>query len=95
MIRDLSVQEFASLAEAKKAGAAVISYGMFLNSIISFLMVAFAMFLLEKSVNRIRRKQEAPADVKDCPFCLPSIPVGTTRSPNAQTSKNRAIAVRQ
>ena len=53
------MQEFASLAEAKKAGAAVIGYGMFLNSIIGFLIVAFAVFLLVKGINRLRREKAA------------------------------------
>lgn len=76
---NLSGQPYATLAEAKSAGAATISYGAFLNNVISFLIVAFAVFLLVRSVNRLRRKQEEPVAVKDCPFCLSSVPVGASK----------------
>lgn len=87
---NLSGQQFASLAEAKKAGAATLNYGLFLNNIISFLIIAFAVFLLVKSVNRMRRKQESPADTKDCPFCLSSIPVAATRCPHCTSQLEAA-----
>lgn len=75
---NLSGTEFESLAKAREAGAAVIAYGSFINTIINFLIVAFAVFLIVKAANR--SKQEAPA-VKDCPYCLTSIPEAATRCP--------------
>jgi len=68
---------YASIAEAQKAGAVTVNYGLFLNTIISFIIVAFSVFLLVKSINRLRREetpQEEPA-TKECPFCLLAIPV--------------------
>ena len=80
----LSGGEFASLAAAKEAGAATLNYGVFLNTIIDFLIVAFAIFLLIKQVNRFKRKEEAaPApDTKECPFCTSAIAIKATRCPH-------------
>jgi large conductance mechanosensitive channel len=69
---------YESLVAAKDAGAVTINYGLFLNTVISFLIVAFAIFLLIKNVNRMKREQEAPPTVpttKECPFCLSTIPM--------------------
>jgi large conductance mechanosensitive channel len=80
---NLSGSTYASLAEAKKAGAAVIAYGAFLNNAINFVIVAFAVFLLVKAVNRFRRTQaEAAPATKDCPFCCSAIAPAATRCPN-------------
>ena len=79
---NLSNAEYASLAEAKEAGAATLNYGLFLNSLISFLIVAFAVFLLVQAYNRIRTLEEAapPAPTeKDCMFCRMRIPLEATR----------------
>lgn len=80
----LSGGEFASLAAAKEAGAATLNYGVFLNTVIDFLIVAFAIFLVIKQVNRFKRKEEAaPApDTKECPFCASAIAIKATRCPN-------------
>jgi large conductance mechanosensitive channel len=79
---NLSGGSYASLAEAKEAGAATINYGVFINNIIQFLIVAFAVFLLVRQYNRLRRREESvpaePTD-KECPFCRFKIPVGATR----------------
>jgi large conductance mechanosensitive channel len=79
---NLSGQTFATLAEAKKAGVATINYGLFLNTVLDFLIVAFAIFLLIKQVNRLNR-QPAPAPAapttKDCPYCLSAIPIPAVR----------------
>ena len=74
---------YASLADAKKAGAVTVNYGIFINSIISFLIVAFAVFLLIKNINRLQ-KEEAPAapDTKECPFCASTIALKATRCPH-------------
>jgi large conductance mechanosensitive channel len=80
---NLSGKPFQSLAEAKAAGAATINYGIFLNNIIDFLIVAFAIFLIIKQVNRLKRKEEIKApDTKDCPFCYSKIAVKAVRCPN-------------
>lgn len=76
---------YASLADAQAAGAVTLNYGAFLNTVTSFLIVAFAVFLLVRSVNRMRR-QEAPAPAapttRDCPFCATAIPIPATRCPH-------------
>ena len=73
---------YASLADAQAAGAVTINYGVFVNAIITFLIVAFAVFLLVRAANRLR-PQEAPAapTTKECPYCRMAIPVGATRCP--------------
>lgn len=76
---------YASLAIAQEAGAVTISYGLFLNSVISFLIVAFAVFLLIRSLNKLQPQAEAePEEVttKDCPYCFSSIAIKATRCPN-------------
>ncbi len=73
---------YASLAAAKEAGAVTINYGFFVNTIINFLIVAFAVFLLVRNVNKLRRQQEVPPPVpttKECPYCLSTIPIKATR----------------
>jgi len=82
---NLSGKPYATLAEAKAAGAATINYGLFLNVLIDFLIVALVMFLLIKQVNRLRRKAaEAPAvpTTKECPYCFSVIPIKAVRCPN-------------
>lgn len=74
---DLSGQRPVSLADAQLKGQPVIAYGMFLNDVVSFLIIAFVVFLIVKAVNT-RKKMEAPS-VKDCPYCLSSIPLEATR----------------
>ena len=74
---------YASLADAQTAGAATINYGVFINTIITFLIVAFAMFMLIKAMNAT--KQPAPAaapTTKACPYCLSTVPLKATRCPN-------------
>lgn len=73
---------YASLAEAQKAGAVTINYGVFANRIISFLIVAFTAFMLVRGMNRMQRKaQAAPAapTTKECPFCLSKIAIQAKR----------------
>lgn len=71
----------ASLAEAKANGVPVIAYGQFLNDIINFLIIALAVFLIVKQVNRLKSKQatDAGPTTKDCPLCLSTIPLKATR----------------
>ena len=76
---DLSGKHFATLAEAQKAGAATINYGLFLNSIISFLIVAFAVFLVVRQINRLKHEEAPPPTTKDCPQCAMPIPIPAKR----------------
>jgi large conductance mechanosensitive channel len=87
----LSAQQYDSLAAAKAAGAATINYGLFLNAVINFLIVAFAIFLLVKQVNRLKRPAPAPAPpaTRDCPHCFSPISLKATRCPQC-TSELRA-----
>ena len=74
--------EFATLAEAQEAGAATINYGMFINTVLDFVIVAFAIFLVVKQMNRLKKKEEAPPaepTTKSCPKCLMEIPIKATR----------------
>jgi large conductance mechanosensitive channel len=88
---DLSGQSHASLAAAKAAGAATINYGVFLNTILDFLIVAFAIFLLIRQVNRFKRQPEAAAPTtKDCPFCTSSIPLKAVRCPHCTSQLQAA-----
>lgn len=79
LIIDLSGQHPASLTEAKAKGLPVISYGAFLNDVITFLIVAIVVFLVVKAVNKARREKPAEATTRDCPYCLSSIPIAATR----------------
>ncbi len=76
---------YATLAEAQQAGAVTINYGAFVNTVISFLIVALAVFLLIRSLNRLRRAQQeippAAPTVKSCPYCYMTIPIQATRCP--------------
>jgi len=79
---DLSRGGYPSLAEAKKAGAATINYGLFANNIIDFLIVAFVLFLMIRQINRFLAPAPAPPGpptTKDCPYCISQIPLKATR----------------
>ena len=79
----LNGQAYPTLDAAKKAGAPVIAYGAFLNTIVNFLIVAFAIFLLVKQVNRLSKPAPAPppTPTRECPFCITAVPVKATRCP--------------
>ena len=86
----LDGKHYESLAAAKAASAPTVNYGLFINAIIDFLIVAFVIFLLVKQMNRL--KKEAPAaapTTKECPYCKMQIPLGASRCPNC-TSEVRA-----
>jgi len=73
---------YGALADAKAAGAVTMNFGVFINTLISFLIIAFVIFLLVRTINKMRRKAEEPApapSTKDCPYCLSSIPIKATR----------------
>ena len=76
---NLSDQRAVSLADAQLRGLPVIAYGRFLNDIISFLIIAFVVFLMVKAINRLRAAPPPPPNTKDCPYCLTAIPLAATR----------------
>jgi large conductance mechanosensitive channel len=90
---NLSGQSYTSLAEAKAAGAPTINYGVFLNNVIGFVIVALAIFLLVRFINRLSRQLEredkAPT-TRECPFCLSSIPLRATRCPQCTSTLQAA-----
>ena len=75
---------YASLADAQAAGAVTLNYGIFINSVVSFLIIAFSVFLVVKSFNQFKRKKEVPAaapTTKSCPYCYTVIPLQATKCP--------------
>ena len=79
---NLTDKNYATLAEAKKAGAAVIAYGSFINTVIDFLLIAFAVFVVIKQINRMRKPEEEPAPPRTCPYCKSEIAEDATRCPH-------------
>ncbi len=82
---NLSGQPYPSLAAAKAAGASTINYGLFINTVIDFIIVAFVIFLLIRQVNKMKRQPEVAAAVpttRECPYCLSVIPVKAVRCPH-------------
>jgi large conductance mechanosensitive channel len=70
---------YMSVAQAKAAGAVTWNYGLFINTIISFLIVAFAVFILVRGLNRLQRQKAVAPDVKTCPYCLNPVPIKATK----------------
>ena len=89
---NLSGKPYASLADAQAAGAATINYGIFINDIIDFIIVAFVIFLIIRQVNRFARKPVAPAEptTRECPYCFTEISVKASRCPNCTSELNPA-----
>jgi large conductance mechanosensitive channel len=79
----LNGQQYPSVADAQKAGAPTINYGVFLNTVLEFVIVAFVVFLLVRQINRMKKPVPAAPEqpVRDCPFCVTRIPAGATRCP--------------
>jgi large conductance mechanosensitive channel len=76
---------YASVAAAKAAGAVTLNYGLFVNSVVSFLIVAFSVFLVIRAMARLQRPEPAPVaapTTKDCPYCHTTIPIKAVRCPN-------------
>jgi large conductance mechanosensitive channel len=80
---------YATLAEAKAAGAVTINYGSFINNVVAFIIVAFAVFLVVKAANRLS-PPKAAADTKECPYCRIAIPKGATRCPQCTSDLKAA-----
>lgn len=84
---------YPSLADAQAAGAVTINYGVFINAVISFLIIAFAVFFLVRTMNRMAREEEAPPaepTTKECPFCLSTILIKATRCPQCTSELSAA-----
>ena len=83
ILKEGSIQPpYASLAEAMKAGAVTLNYGTFINTIISFLIIAFSVFIVIRHINKLRREEEAPPPeptTKECPHCFSTISLKATR----------------
>jgi len=81
---NLSRTKFESLADAQAAGAPTINYGMFLNNVVDFFIIALVVFLMVRAMNRLTKKEEKPVEVttRECPYCLTTISKKATRCPN-------------
>jgi large conductance mechanosensitive channel len=86
---NLSKTSFSTLAEAQAAGAPTINYGVFILTVLDFVIVAFVVFMLVRAVNRMQRPKPAAPTTRDCPYCLSIIPLQATRCPHC-TSELRA-----
>jgi len=83
----LKGDRFPTLEAAQAAGAVTLNYGMFINTIIDFIIVAFAIFLLIRQINKLQQPAPAAAPTtKDCPFCATAIPIKATRCPNCTSA---------
>ena len=77
---------YSSLAVAQEAGAVTISYGIFINAIISFLIVAFAVFLLIRGINNLQAEEPEEETTQECSFCISTIPIKATKCPNCTSA---------
>ena len=92
---DLSGQGYATLAAAQEAGAPTLNYGLFINNVIDFLIIAFVIFIVVKQVNRFtKQEEEAPAEptTKTCPYCATEIPIAATRCPHCTSELSAEAA---
>ena len=94
---NLTSQAYATIADAKAAGAPTINYGLFINTVIDFIIVAFVVFLLVRQFNKMMermKKPEAPAapTTRDCPYCLSSVPLKATRCAHCTSELKPATA---
>lgn len=88
---------YATVEAANEAGAVIMSWGLFINTIISFLIIAFAIFMLIRYINRIKQAHEEPTPppspkVKKCSFCITEIPLEATRCPNCTSQLDQSVA---
>ncbi len=90
----LNGKTYATIAAAKTAGAPVIAYGQFLNTVINFVIIAFVIFMVVRTAKRLEKPVEAPVAVvttKDCTYCSTPIPIKATRCPNCTSSLWRPV----
>ena len=87
---NLSKPRYATLAEAKAAGAPTINYGVFLNTVVDFLIVALAIFLVIRFINRLYQEPPATPTTKPCPYCLSTIPLHACRCPHCTSELQAA-----
>ena len=84
---NLSSTAYPTVAAAKAAGAPTINYGLFINTIIDFVIVAFAIYLMITQVNRLQKKPEAASPAtKECPFCISAVPIKAVRCPHCTSN---------
>ena len=90
----LNGQQYASVADAQKAGAPTINYGVFLNTVLEFLIVAFVIFLMVRTLNRLKTPAPAPPtdDARDCPFCVSRVSSKATRCPHCTSELGQSRA---
>lgn len=87
----LDGHSYTTLEAAKAAGAATLNYGLFLNAVLDFLIIAFAVFILVRSANKLKKKDETKTpDTKDCPECLSSIPAKARKCAHCGSSQSQA-----
>jgi large conductance mechanosensitive channel len=79
---NLGGNDYPSLAAARAAGAPTLNYGLFINALINFLIIAFVIFLLVKQVNRFRNRGQAAPSTKSCPYCFSNINIQATKCPS-------------
>lgn len=87
---DKAAPPYSTLAEAHAAGAVTLNYGVFFNSVIAFLIIALAVFMVVRVANRMRPPAAAPVITRDCPYCKMPIPVGATRCPECTSDLKAA-----
>ena len=87
---NLSKTPYATLAEAQAGGAPTLNYGVFVLTVLDFVIVAFVVFMLVRAVNRMQRPKPAAPTTKECPYCLSSIPLKATRCPNCTSELSAA-----
>jgi large conductance mechanosensitive channel len=90
----LNRQSYASLADAQKAGAPTLNYGVFLNTVLEFFIIAFVIFLMVRQINRLKTPAPTPPtpEARDCPFCISRIPLKATRCPQCTSEVPAARA---
>jgi large conductance mechanosensitive channel len=87
---DKAPPPYSTLAQAHDAGAVTINYGQFINNVVTFIIVAFAVFLIVRAANRLKPQDAAGPSTKECPYCRMPIPVGATRCPHCTTELRAA-----